>query len=173
MFKKIVLVVILIVGGVLLQDHESSASWVTTTVDYKGSVGKFTSIAIDTNNHVHISYLYGYPDYNLNYTTNTPGTWVLTTVDDTSNNDDSNVGMYTSIAIDLNNKLHISYQDNYPNWDLKYATDSGVIPGTGNCPGNANWNCSTIDSAGDVGYDTSIAIDSNNQVHISYYDKTN
>lgn len=38
MFKKIVPVVILIVGGVLLQDHESSASWVTTTVDYRGSV---------------------------------------------------------------------------------------------------------------------------------------
>ncbi|MDI6788655.1 MAG: hypothetical protein QME51_09815 [Planctomycetota bacterium] len=35
-----------------------------------------------------------------------------------------------------------------------------------------SWVCSTLDSAGGSG-DTSIAIDSKNKVHISYYDATN
>ena len=37
----------------------------------------------------------------------------------------------------------------------------------------ANWKFITLDSAGDVGNDTSIAVDSNDRAHISYYDRTN
>ncbi|MFB3887030.1 MAG: FG-GAP repeat domain-containing protein [Thermodesulfobacteriota bacterium] len=38
---------------------------------------------------------------------------------------------------------------------------------------SSGWNVSTIDKAGEVGLHTSIAIDSNNKVHISYYDLIN
>ncbi len=48
-------------------------------------------------------------------------------------------------------------EDDATNYDLKYATNA-----------SGAWVTSTIDSAGDVG--TSIAIDSSNNVHISYYD---
>jgi hypothetical protein len=71
------------------------------------------------------------------------------------------VGSSTSIAVDSNNKVHISYYD-WINKDLKYAT--GYPYGS--------WVTETVDSAGDVGSSTSIAVDSNNKVHISYYDRT-
>jgi len=46
--------------------------------------------------------------------------------------------------------------------DLKYATNAG-----------GSWAYYTLDSIGDVGYYISIAVDSNNQAHISYYDIMN
>lgn len=81
-----------------------------------------------------------------------PSSWVYTTVDSADY-----VGIYTSLAVDSNNKVHISYFDN-TNANLKYATDA-----------TGSWVLSTLDSAGDVGQYPSIALDSNNKVHISYY----
>jgi beta propeller repeat protein len=70
-------------------------------------------------------------------------------------------GYDNSLAIDLNNKAHISYYDS-ANGDLKYAAN---ISGA--------WAVYTIDSAGDVGLSNSIAVDLSGNAHISYYDKTN
>jgi len=81
--------------------------------------------------------------------------WVITTLDSAGA-----VGMYSSIAIDSTNKVHISYYDT-TNDDLKYATNA-----------SGSWIYTTLDSADNVGEDTSIAIDSNNKVHISYFDYT-
>ena len=72
-----------------------------------------------------------------------------------------NVGYYTSIAIDSNDDVHISYYDS-TNGDLKYATDK-----------SGSWVTTSIDTSGNVGSYTSIAIDSNDDVHISYRDTTN
>ncbi|MBI5056463.1 MAG: choice-of-anchor D domain-containing protein, partial [Nitrospirae bacterium] len=91
----------------------------------------------------------------LKYTTNASGSWVTSTIDSTGD-----VGQYTSITVDSNIKVHISYFD-YTNYDLKYATNA-----------SGSWVTYTIDSTGNVGYYTSIAIDSNNKVHISYYYRT-
>ncbi len=44
---------------------------------------------------------------------------------------------------------------------------------TVNVSGNVTWMISTIDSTGSVGVSSSIAHDSNNKLHISYYDGTN
>ena len=79
------------------------------------------------------------------------------------------VGSFTSIAIDSNGYVHISYYDCgeltggfCTKGDLKYATNA-----------SGSWKTYTIDSEGDVGEWTSIAIDSNGKVHISYLDDTN
>ncbi|MDI6788588.1 MAG: hypothetical protein QME51_09480 [Planctomycetota bacterium] len=127
---------------------------VYTALDSAG-VGWYTSIALDFNNKVHISYCDS-PNSDLKYATNASGAWVCSTLDSAGS-----VGGYTSIAIDSNNKVHISYSDG-TNHDLKYATNA-----------SGSWVYSTLDSTGAVGWGTSIALDSNNKVHISYFDDTN
>ncbi len=137
----------------------ASGSWVTTTIDSAGNVGEATSIAVDSNNKVHISY-YDRTNGGLKYITNASGSWVTTTVD--------YIGYgyltATSIAIDSNNKVHVSYSRGDIG-DLKYATNA-----------SGSWVTTTVDSGGYVDESTfvlvggfsSIAIDSNNNVHIGY-----
>jgi len=66
---------------------------------------------------------------------------------------------FTDIALDSNNKVHISYYD----WNtegLAYATNSF-----------GSWQTFIIDVSGEMGGGyTSVALDSNNKVHISYYE---
>jgi hypothetical protein len=157
-------------NGDLKYATNAPGSWDISTIDSSGTVGQYTSIAIDSNNKVHISYYYFIDafDGNLKYATNAPGSWDISTIDSSGN-----VGQYTSIAIDSNNKVHISYYDvtlrydddgtPYKDGDLKYATNT-----------SGSWVTSMIDdSLGNAGEYTSIAIDSNNNVHISYYNRTN
>jgi hypothetical protein len=140
----------------------ASGSWVTETVDYAQTVpepsSEYTSIAIDPYNKVHISYYdVGYLKYATGYPS---GPWDIQTVDSVG-------GMGTSIAIDSYNKVHISYYDF--GGDLKYATGYPSGP----------WDIQTVDSSVYVLLyfysivNTSVATDSNNKVHISYYDATN
>ncbi|HDH04776.1 MAG TPA: choice-of-anchor D domain-containing protein, partial [Nitrospirae bacterium] len=129
-----------------------SGTWVTQTVDSAGRVGRYTSIAIDSLDNVHISYS-GNGD--LKYATNASGTWVIQTVD--------SLGYIIpdiSIAIDSLDNVHISYRDQYK-FELKYATNA-----------SGTWVTQTVDSAGYVvgRYASAIAIDSLDNVHISYYD---
>jgi hypothetical protein len=83
-------------------------------------------------------------------------TWSIETVDAALS-----VGTYSSIALDSNNRPHISYYD-YHWGDLKYARWTG-----------STWYIQAVHTVGSVGTDTSLALDSNNNAHISYYDITN
>lgn len=154
--------------GSLKYATNSSGVWVSTTVDSTGSVGLNNSIAIDSNNKVHISY-YDETNSNLKYATNTSGGWVASTIDNYGT-----VGTYTSIAVDSKDKVHISYKDDTsrtysmywwlttaPGKALKYATNT-----------SGSWETSFVDTMGDVGLDSSIATDSKDNVHISYRDNT-
>ena len=132
-----------------------AASWIVEAVDSPGTVGYYTSIAVDSSNKVHISYE-DQVNSDLKYATNAGGSWANITLDSTGY-----VGWFTSIAVDSNDKVHISYYDG-TNYDLKYATNAG-----------GSWANITLDSTGNVGYYTSIAVDSSDKVHISYQDYTN
>jgi hypothetical protein len=151
-------------GFVKYAMKNSDGSWTTTTIDSAGTqidpAWVEISIAVDSNNKVHISY----QNLNLKYATNAPvsglscttsGSWNICTVDS------GDTGYDNQIAIDSNDKVHISYTYNTGK-DLKYATNA-----------SGNWVTTTIDSGGDVGWMSSIAIDSNDKVHISYLDYTN
>ena len=132
-----------------------AASWIVAALDSTGDVDYDTSIALDSNDKVHISYR-DETNCDLKYATNAGGSWAYSTLDSTGD-----VGRFTSIAVDASNKVHISYID-FRNYDLKYATNAG-----------GSWANITLDSTGYVGLFTSIAVDSSNNVHISYYDMTN
>ena len=143
----------------------TTSNWNIVSVDTTGNVGWWTSIAINSNNAVHISY-YDSTNDDLKYATCTsswssPSSWSKVTVDSSGD-----VGKYSSVAIDSNDAVHISYRDS-TNDDLKYATCSS------SCSSASSWTTSTIDSVGNVGSRTSIAIDSNDALHISYHDITN
>ena len=88
-------------------------------------------------------------------------------------------GQYTSVAIDpVNDTTYISYYD-ATNKTLRWAINSGFGSG-GNCGPNNSWFCMTVDSGGDVGKYSSIAIKPISgggiyypEIGIAYYDATN
>ena len=143
----------------------SASNWNIVSVDTTGNVGAYTSIAIDSNDAVHISYRDS-TNGDLKYATCSSGCTSASNWDKVSVDTTGNVGYYTSIAIDSNDAIHISYNDD-TNDDLKYATCAS------SCTTTSNWNIVSVDTTGSVGLWTSIAIDSNDVIHISYYDDTN
>ena len=145
----------------------NASNWNDVYIPYtQSSYGlRDISLAIDSNGALHISY-YDNSNKDLKYATcssgcTTASNWNLVTLDSAGY-----TGWYTSIAIDSNDAIHISYGDN-TNQDLKYATCSS------GCTSGSNWNKVTLDETGNTGYDTSIAIDANDAVHIVYRDFTN
>jgi len=122
------------------------------TVDDTDDVGAYSSIAIDSNFRLHISY-YDTTNGNLKYAM-WDGSWHIETLDSTND-----VGVYSSIAIDSKNTIHISYIDS-TNGNLKYT--KGFFN---------NWHTPII--IDNTAFHTSIAIDSQDKIHISYYDTTN
>ncbi|WKZ20150.1 MAG: SBBP repeat-containing protein [Candidatus Jettenia sp. CY-1] len=139
-----------------------NGSWPKSTPDKTGNVGMYSSLAIKKSTfQKYISY-YDRTNGDLKFATAEGKTipWSVSTIDSTGN-----VGLYTSLAFDSTDKVYISYYD-ATNQDLKCASTSTPLD-------PASWTITTVDSAGDVGMYTSLAIDSMDNVHISYYDHTN
>ncbi len=137
--------------GSLLKITFSSPAWIFATIDNQCTLGG-TSMAVDSNNNVHIAYadqLSG----QLKYATNVSGSWTTYTIDKTS--------YYISLALDSNNNVHISYYDPI-NHDLKYATNV-----------SGSFQSEIVDSNGDAGVFNSLGVDHNGKVHISYYSYLN
>jgi PKD repeat protein len=133
----------------------AAAAWNTMTVDSNGFVGAFTSLALDSSGHPHISY-YEFMNGDLKYAAWNGTSWTITTVDSSGD-----VGGYTSLALNASGYPCISYYD-YTNGDLKYAAWNGT-----------SWAITTVDSSGNVGAYTSLALDPSGHPHISYCDETN
>ncbi len=141
------------------------AGWVVDTniVDSTTDAGSYNSIAVDTTGGVHIAY-YDATGKNLKYAGLHNGSWNCATIDTSSGSHD--IGSECSIAVDGNNIPQISYYDTYQQYSvdrgaLKYAEKSG----------GSSWAVSTVDnSAGQIGYVSSIAINNSGFPGIAYYD---
>ncbi len=125
------------------------SSWITETVD-GATRGKYNSMAMDRQGHLHIS-TYDVDNGCLVYLKQDPQTptgWILEIVDDSS----PEVGIATSLALDTDGNPHISYVDKSDN-DLKYARRD-----------SSGWYMEIVaDSSPDQ---TSIALDSRGFPHI-------
>jgi hypothetical protein len=140
---------------VITGNSGETISWQIQTIDSLGSVGSFTSIVIDNNNKLHISYLDNVNN-DLKYATNISGTWFCSTIDSSGD-----VGVYSSLALDTNNNIYIAYYDS-ANQDLKLAEYL-----------SSTWSTYIIESTGDIGAWSDLALDRNNKTHIAYCDWTN
>ncbi|MEW6182509.1 MAG: stalk domain-containing protein [Bacillota bacterium] len=126
-------------------------SWNISILDSAGNVGSNSSIAVDANDKVHISYI-DTTNGNLIYLTNASGSWVRW--------DAGSAGDHaTGIAVDANGKCHIVYSG--ANGELKYTTNATCDNGSVTTLETGVW-------AGLLG-NQDIAVDSNGKVHIVYY----
>ncbi len=137
-----------------------------TTVDSTDNMGAYSSIAIGSDGLPVISYYNGTNGaLKVAHCSNVrcDGVNIFTIVDFPYN--PGSVGWYTSIAIGSDGLPVISYYDQ-TNGDLRVAHCSNVTCNTGNL-------IFALDSTGNVGLYTSIAIGSDGLPIISYYDQTN
>ncbi|MBU0504833.1 MAG: hypothetical protein ABII18_02820 [bacterium] len=129
-------------------------------LDEPGNVGLHSSLVLDNDSHMHVSY-FDASNRSLKYAyiedpTDPLNTIQTETIDDGGGFLGDVVGLFTSLSIDSTGVIHITYYDN-TNHNLKYAT--------GNL---GNWNIETIDATGTVGKESSITVDHNDVVHVSY-----
>ncbi len=120
--------------------------------DVSDTIGRYNSIAVDTNCYVHISYQ---NHKSLSYATNKSGVWVKTDIDTSDT-----TGGSTSIQLDEDGDPHISYYRTISSIALKYASYNG-----------ASWTKEqVIDKTGsDKG--TSLILDTTGYAYISFYDQ--
>ena len=144
------------VGDNLKYAYFNGSSWDISNIDGYSYVSWFTSIAIDSDNSVHVGYHDSYDNFDLKYAYFNGSSWNIATVDSAGI-----VGRYGSIAIDSVDRPHICYSDD-TNGNVKYAYFDGLL-----------WKTETIDSEGNVGEYPCIKLDSNDRPHVSYHDVTN
>ena len=122
--------------------------WSTQTVDDTQYVGGYCSMAVDSLGHPHITYNV---NANLNYAVWTGTNWDIQVVD-------TDAAFFSAIALGSDNEPHIAYRSR----ELKYATLEG-----------STWDIQFAYVqpeliSGSTGWWPSIAVDSENKVHISY-----
>lgn len=164
-------------GKNLYYTYYNGTTWNLSLVDAAPGVGEYAALALDSSNRPRISY-YDATNRSLKFAYWDGAAWHITTVDTplTAMGDllpsnlhhmlaaadpyrataypENAVGLYTSIAVDANNGVHITYYDttaygnpNNPYGVLKYAYWNGVT-----------WSFDTIDDRNNVGVENSLAI---------------
>jgi len=154
--KSLILTMLIILGTYLC----STAVWQIDTVDSTGNVGMYSSIAIDSSTHPHISYqsvMGSISTYSLKYAHFDGYGWLTPTVQ--GGGSSLSVGWCTSIALDSSNNPRISHGiSTYTNY-LGYAYSNGT-----------SWQTTFVYPAESSAFYTSIALDSSNNPRIAFYD---
>ena len=135
---------------------DSSGSWVKTNISTIG--GREPKMTTDSAGDVHVVFQDS-TSKALIHGTNKGGNWSTTVIDIISENSGLHNSSYFSIAVDSNDRVHVSYHDNTQHSEgLKYATDI-----------RGSWVTTFVADNGASGEKcNSIAVDSHGDVHISY-----
>lgn len=132
-------------------------------VDVDGVTGQYTAIVLDSQGYPTISY-YDASEQKLKVAhcfTHTCSQFNSIVTPDIA----TNIGKYTSIALDNAGKPVVSYYDE--------ANSALKVLHCGNSVCSAGNTIATPDNAGTVGMYTSVTVDKNNFPVVSYYDATN
>ena len=132
-----------------LFNASNDLNWSFETVDYEGFVGRYTAIAIDSNDCPHISY-FDVDNGDLKYAYWNGKQWITETVDS-----QGIVGMPTAIALDSKEHPHIAYHDFFKK-TLKYAYYDG-----------SKWHIETIAEEEKLFGHLAITLDENDYPHIA------
>ncbi len=132
--------------------YYDGSTWHKETVDGLGDedVGRFVSLALDADDHPHISYQ-DVTNYNLRYAYHDGSAWHIEVVDS-----GTDTGYFTSIALDSAGHPHIAYYDQGDH-KVRYASYDG-----------STWQVETVESFLWAQY-ISLALDSSDHPHIGYY----
>lgn len=155
-------------GNSLLMDFKAGNALFSPSVSTI-SDGANTSLKLGSDGFPRVSYFQ--PSANsLKYAAYNGSAWIITLVEDGGTY--GKTGQYSSLALTASNNPRISYYfnddaSNNPTRDLKYAFCNA------NCDQISNWGTVTVDSTGDVGGYTSIALNAAGNPRIVYYDFTN
>jgi hypothetical protein len=130
--------------------HWTGSNWVTETVDSGSSVGQYASLALDTDDVPHLSYLDG-GDETLVYAHLSGTLWLTRAID-------SSVGPWfvaSSIVVSSTDRPRVAY-NNSNTGDVMYAAWNGT-----------SWDIEQVDGSERL-YFASLAQDGMGNVHMSY-----
>lgn len=149
------------VGSYLGYAEYNGSDWTIITLDNGVDLNTQTSLKIDLNNNVHIVY-YDSILSSIKYANCTSDctnslNWDKITIDSTVGS-----SSWPSLALTNSGKPRIAYRNQSSN-NLVYASCDS------NCNIPANWNFETADNSTQVSFYISLALDSNDNPHISYY----
>ncbi len=143
-------------------------SWDIETVDWEGSVGAHNSLALDSSGYPHISYCHDRSwwysggsvihDRALKYAAwnSSTSSWDI----ETAEGDSTDVGTYSSLALDSSDRPHIAYYRYWPYGnDLLYTHRV-----------DSSWSGQMVDNGFNGIVGPSLALDSSDYPHISYHD---
>jgi hypothetical protein len=138
--------------------HYEGTDWFVETIDAESVRGWFTSLAYDSKGHPHIAY-YDVYGGDVRYAYHDGVIWQKEAIDL-----GGKVGYYASLALDSLDQPHVSY------W---FVDEGDVRYGFGgNVSGELSWNIQDVDQEDNIGENISLALDSKDRPHISYYDRT-
>lgn len=136
----------------------NGSSWSAQILDNGDAIGGYVSLALDLDNHPHISYFDDDYNNNLKYIQNTGSAWYQITFDYPDK-----TGYFSSIAVDKDSHVFISYFDE--------TTDRLKMVSFHN--DDLYTKIEVVDPDSSAGEYTSIALDSQGRPHIAYYDFIN
>ncbi len=141
--------------------YHDGRSWCQESIDQDiAEGGGYTSLAVDADNVPHVSYAGG-QGRGLEYASRYGEVWTSQTVE--AGRNDQYTGRYSSLAMEANGRPHIAYcVSQYPMQGclIRYASYNGT-----------RWLTETVGSTAGDSADISLALDSNGQPHMTYWDE--
>jgi len=141
---------------------DGGVTWTTKRLTYNSGYSWNPDIAVGPNNHIHVVWRdRTSANWEICYKRSTDGgaTWITKRL--SFNTGDS---VFPIIAVDSKNYIHVVWYDNSPgNWDLYYKRSED---------GGATWTTKRLTYNPDGSYKPAIAIDSNDHIHLVWYDET-